>query len=1434
LETILARDFVDLNRRFQAFTDDEETDFEMIVDRSENWPGDTKTWEELLALPRVVILAEAGSGKSREMKERAIALNTADQVAFYLDLDALARDGLRSCLSHPEEASLEAWMISNQIAWFFLDSVDELKLANGKLETALRKFARSIPRALNRARVIISSRPSDWQAVRDLNTVQSLLPWQATAIENIDLEDEEFFLERVRDRNSNSNVNDEKAPKAPAVSVVKLLPLSRPMIAQYVADLIPNASNFIDAIDVSFAWSFARRPLDLTRLAQRWKAKNALGTLREHIESDIEAQLEEVDPSRPDGQILTPAKAQAGAQKLALALFLSRKRSIQISDAELVIQDRSGALDPRIVLHDWNDAERQSLLRKALFDPATYGRVRFHHRSAEEFLAARLLSSMHREGQLTTPCLKAMLFAEKYGQRVLIPSVRAITAWLALEKPDVFNEICAREPEAMLRYGDLGSLSKEDRIRLLKAFASTYSEGGTRHLNVPLDQVHRLSRPDLSPTIRELWGDGKINEDVRELLIELIWCGKLKGFEDILRFAALNPDFSLHDRVRAIESLVDHHELISLRTIVNEAIANPKQWPIEIMYSAAEYLFPNFMTAEQLLILVEHDPNNQDLFPNFEHAFAGICKRIDLTSKIAIDLRDGLVDLIWRGCKDVPIDNFPESKFAFLRETLLVLCRQQFSATEASNEYLQACSTAWLIRPHHRSEDASENELRNLLISRPLWRKALFEFELDRICSLVTHRTASDKYAELQYYGLLGSMISADIVWLSEACGNSKLPNAKEIVFYGLLHLRNKTSDQKTLTEQLEEFANGDETLLAVIDEFSKPYVESERLLVLRRQSEEHSRQRDDKEAKRIQEWREWRLCVIADPIGAFNAAEKNATIQTLYSWLEMNTRRSQRKRWNRSHLLRAFGQSFTKAAEAEFRQYWRGFRPMLWSEREEKNNYLRAWDLGLCGLQADSENPGWVQALTVEEIRLVAIYSEFESTNFPEFFAELIAARPAEVIAVLAPELRVQLSNAQYQSGLLSKIASADFQVQQYFEPILAEVIAQWPIQAQGESVSFNLEQSLVLLGKIARLESKAQFALLCSENFKCRLDQETRRLWLKGVFRFDSLTGCKLLISELELPDMTSEHCIDLLTTVFNRHTGVHLQFANNCDRAEVLENLVRLAYRYVHPRDDIYRRGAYTPDARDRAEEARNLLVDYLLNTVGHAAHEVRVALAYLPDFEHWKERLLYYSRERVAVECEPDAYSETDVRTFLINAEAPANTLGRLFEVMMSRLEQIRHDIQHGDFSDRGMLRKIDQEEDMQRALAQKLDSAARGLYRVVREDEVADKNKTDIRLLSASSADRAVIEVKLGEKDRSAKDLADALRDQLIEKYLRHDNCRAGCLLITLANPKRTWTHPQTKAKMQLTDLITYLQECAKQAEITSKFTIRVNVFGIAL
>jgi hypothetical protein len=110
---------------------------------------------------------------------------------------------------------------------------------------------------------------------------------------------------------------------------------------------------------------------------------------------------------------------------------LTHTRTIRSPDQALASDRAEGVLDPAEILSDWTEEERQTLLRRALFDPATYGRIRFHHRSVQEYLAACRLAALRKRG-MSTKTLHRFLFAERYGVPLVIPSMQAIAAWLAL------------------------------------------------------------------------------------------------------------------------------------------------------------------------------------------------------------------------------------------------------------------------------------------------------------------------------------------------------------------------------------------------------------------------------------------------------------------------------------------------------------------------------------------------------------------------------------------------------------------------------------------------------------------------------------------------------------------------------------------------------------------------------------------------------------------------------------------------------------------------------------------------------------------------------------------------------------------------------------------------------------------------------------------
>ena len=320
--------FIDLERSFHELTDKELEDAESLISLGEFGSYLSIGWPELLRHPRVILLAEAGSGKTMEMEEQAKRLVTNDQYAFFVALESLNIEPFVNLLSSDEELLFEMWKEEcSQPGWFFLDSVDELKLHSGTLKRALRHLSRAIDGYIDRARVIISCRPSDWRPDVELATVQKHLPTpKSQNVTSAKLPDEVFIEALRRDLGVTNTVDHERDEQGDeqkdvnSVRKVAMLPMNDTQIALFAEQSgVNNVTAFIEEIDRQNAWAFARRPLDLEELIGTWTSLGHLGTRQQQHEAHVRSKLMD-KPDRPDSSVLSDIEASVGAERLALAL----------------------------------------------------------------------------------------------------------------------------------------------------------------------------------------------------------------------------------------------------------------------------------------------------------------------------------------------------------------------------------------------------------------------------------------------------------------------------------------------------------------------------------------------------------------------------------------------------------------------------------------------------------------------------------------------------------------------------------------------------------------------------------------------------------------------------------------------------------------------------------------------------------------------------------------------------------------------------------------------------------------------------------------------------------------------------------------------------------------------------------------------------------
>jgi hypothetical protein len=510
-------------------------------------------------------------------------------------LERLHDDDLESAMLPEDVVAFERWKQSpTAVAYFFLDALDELKLREGSLRSAVKKLQRACEPHFARTKLVLSCRPADWQSqidsqhlepfcvaqrahlssgeptvlskeasqsdgghLRTGNPVGRVVTWlkrifsrpPTSHVIQIDQGSENFFLEVISKSKAEQgkHASLQKAPdtsKNISPTIVTLLPLSKDEVREFAHSYSPACADaFCQHLEAHDFWHLYRLPAEIIDALDQLSTNVPLGTLEDQLRLGIQRKLREKHPNKR--QALSVEKAQQGAERIALALFLLKKRTLTVNE-----RGDPEKLDIGDILINWTPEEQQELIGKTLFDPSGVGSVRFHHRATQEFLAALRLDRLRSDG-INNRSLFALLFGEVGGEAIVKPSMAPVAAWLALWHVDIRRMVLAREPALLFRQGLPSALSLDIRAEVLRAYVPQYAGKGWCRAGVGHEELKRVARPELSDLVRELWDDAYTGHDSRELLLEMIWLTPMPDCADLSLAAALDSTLELHHRTYA-------------------------------------------------------------------------------------------------------------------------------------------------------------------------------------------------------------------------------------------------------------------------------------------------------------------------------------------------------------------------------------------------------------------------------------------------------------------------------------------------------------------------------------------------------------------------------------------------------------------------------------------------------------------------------------------------------------------------------------------------------------------------------------------------------------------------------------------------------------------------------------------------------------------
>jgi hypothetical protein len=1417
---------IPLNRQFEEWSEGESSDPELRS--SHRWLEGGHTWEGLLQRRRVVILAEAGSGKTEEMKERARCQTGAGEFAFYATVQDVGHRGLSNALRPTDRERFNAWLVADRPGWFFIDSVDEAKLDGIRLEQALRQLATAIHGADGRARIVLSGRLTDWEFRRDLQRLQEELPVSTDQSVTPALTPDDLIVCTLRHERLKEPTQPTEMP-----FVVVMLPLDPERIRSFAAAKgAKNLDGFVAQIETANLWRFARRPLDLEWMVQFWGVHRRLGSLSQMLESSLNERLHEPDLGRARRDNLDAARAFEALERIGAALVMGRVRTIAIPDTKVTLSSETAPIDLGDVLIDWSAEDRARLLTRPVFDPATFGRARLHSDNegvVSGYLTARWVKRL-RAANLSQQGVFDLLFADTYGVSLVKPSMKETAAWLAISDEAVAREIFRRDPLLFLTAGDPASLPADLRCAVLAHSA----EAIVRGTDTPLldhDSVMRFSRPDIAGTVRSLWIKHKDHSEARRFLLRLIWLGHLLECADIAAEAASTEYADRHTALFAGRALVVSGDDLAKRKYVAYLLSRVGTVRNAVIWNAIEDLFPKYLTVDELLaFLAAMDVTDRDGGLGLEWGAPKFVTRIK--SQLGLErLLIGLLEQLGGAPLGIGHQPSPREQAYFpaigaAAHQLLILCdldeapRLAIDATLRLGEYRHE-------RHAQKAADAPRLELRRT----PARRRSAFWTASERFNG---HRMLQGRKLEHSWeMGFLGwspGLKIEDIDWLLVDGPARGAAHQRRLAIHAALEIWRDAGSPSALLQRIEATARDDSVMQEALQLWMTPRIPSAEEAATEKEIEALTRRSRRERAKREQSWIKLAKNLRADPgqLRQLRPVSAEGVDSRLFGlWQLLQSAVSENSRYSIdsvSPLEPMIGREAASAVRDGLIGLWRAWEPRLKSAREpDKRNQISSIDcMGIAGITLEAKDRAdWAERLNFDEARRAAAYATLEINGFPPWISVLASAKPQEVLEVFMVEIATEIDNPEpsLRSVTLDDINRAEPCVSQLMAGPLFRELTKRP-----DVPTLSLTPMLAIITRGLGKQDCGQFVELALNRFSGASDPVTAALYLSSAFSFDASAAMGSLLTKLETLGLDEQTQLvqAFLPNLFGDEMFRRVSVSTALPFSS-LERLVMIAFRTIRVEEDHDRPSGvvFSPDGRDNAEHARGAAFKMLVDTPGRATFEALHRLAEIPSFPIPASRLRDMAIERAANDSETAPWRPTDPIAFEKTFELAPSTARDLQLVTVRRLADMQHDLLHSDFAQGRTVSALSDETAMQIWLADRLRLKAGRSYSVERESHVTDEKKPDIRVRAKVTDASLPIEVKIAES-WTLEELESALVDQLCGQYLRARDAQYGILLLAHLKPRsKGWSVSGEKVFATFSQVVAYLRTRAAQIAAAS-------------
>ena len=1166
----------------------------------------------------------------------------------------------------------------------------------------------------------------------------------------------------------------------------------------------------------------ATRPLDLQWLSALWKQRQTLGTYSELLEAAVTNRLTEFNQSYVASKaVLSRAQRREGAEQLAAACVLSGCAYIRGAEGDPI----AGTVAAADALPHWNPLEHLRLLGTAVFDGATYGRFKFHHRAVREYLAACWLQKQVAAGLPIFHVLRLFVQAP-YGYPVLLNSRRPVLCWLATLNANVRQRLIRQFPELLMFEGDPQRWSTDDVVEAFDGYIKKRETGYRPNWWNDVSEVRRVARMIPQQLMTEYLSRYSKKPEILGDLLPLVKHGRMETCGDIL--FSIYRDCSSSGRER-------HYALVVLSAIaapgheaaIAEDLVSGKLQNDELMAAALEVVGIGKLDVGQLTKIFlatgaekefETGPMattlQYDMLP--ELSFEATLKL--LSSLLGALPTMDMEELIQRTDNDKPWEGWI---LKILPDVLLhALELTEDSGVGAPPILLDASLLVEKLRFTTYADNKDSRQLRTEVEKRPEFRQHL---------ALTIALSKDIPHAVSSLTGVRGliNFSERDLGWLVREAMRVDLDPTKRQVWYevardiAFMDLRGARRRQvlSALTEGIDASQRSSD-----IAAQRKQWIGG---LTKRRGWKRQDRARREKKRPQL----EARRAELLKQLDGIRSGTSFDAIVWLVQYSAKGGSRNEYTKVDTKPVYRDFGPEVGDAFNEGLAKVWRQI------DIPNPTNYLdnRLPWTGLAGLasvnHAFANGLIEIKDMPPGDVTRVAQLCVWEYPKPEPWFDQLFGVHGERVTAALMPWIEFEL-------GLADEV------------PILNTV-------------------NLALRGPVAFKKVFMEQALVFLREGKVSSKRLQQRLYDEII---DSGLASKELIQDLALshlsaslkgspPEFASKWFVDWATVDFDgawqwiekdsktftddavwmatmvvgalEDSSWAKGLSGTVDETKALVALFRFLDASIPkamdgPTDELVQ-GSPLRKMRDR-------IPGILAGLQGRPAQEALHQLAAENAATPMGDWILSQTYDHASAEAERRGLSpSSQVAAFGEVYMRDPRTEGELFDQVMARLEEIREGLEGGPFSDRVLFYRGMEEKHLQIWLAARLDDTPRRRFiprfAVTREPQVDDEKRTDLEVSCA--AGKVCVEIKPLDSTRaySANSLRDTLKEQLVGQYLKGRNSRHGVLVLFRVDKKK-WQIPDGPNNGGFEDLVNYLKAQATQILDHNDKVERLEVFGI--